>query len=57
MIGFSVGSMAPLILGYLKPILGLSFGISMLAIIWVFCGILLLFAYKYFFRKDYARIH
>lgn len=57
MIGFSVGAMAPLILGYLKPIVGLSFGISMLAIIWVFCGILLLFAYKYFFRKDYARIH
>jgi MFS transporter, Spinster family, sphingosine-1-phosphate transporter len=57
MTGFSVGSLAPMVLGYLKPIIGLSFGISMLAIVWVFCGILLLLAYKYFFEKDYAKIH
>lgn len=57
MVGFSVGSISPLVLGYLKPILGLSFGISMLAIVWVLCGILLILAYKYCFTRDYNKIH
>jgi MFS family permease len=57
MFGFSVGSLAPLILGYLKPSLGLSLGISLLSIVWFVCGLLLLVAYKYYFRKDYMRIH
>jgi MFS transporter, Spinster family, sphingosine-1-phosphate transporter len=57
MTGFSVGSLAPLVLGYLKPKIGLSLGISLLAIVWVFCGILLIIAYKYFFNKDYEKIH
>ncbi len=57
MIGFGVGSMAPLVLGYLKPIIGLSLGISLLSVIWVLCGLLLLIAYKYYFRKDYERVH
>jgi MFS family permease len=57
MTGFSVGSLAPLILGYLKPKIGLSFGISMLAIVWVVCGLLLIVTYKYFFNKDYAKVH
>ncbi len=53
MTGFSVGSLSPVILGYLKPIIGISHGISGLAIVWVFCGLLLLFAYKFYFRADY----
>ena len=57
MTGFSVGSLAPLVLGYLKPIIGLSLGISLLSIVWVACGILLFVAYKYFFIKDYAKVH
>ena len=57
MVGFSVGSLSPIVLGYFKPILGLSFGISSLAIVWVFCGFLLLFAYKYTFTKDYNKVH
>jgi MFS family permease len=56
MTGFSVGSLAPLVLGYLKPIIGLSLGISLLAIVWVACGILLIISYKYFFNKDYAKV-
>lgn len=55
MIGFGVGSMAPVVLGYLKPLIGLSLGISLLSVIWVLCGILLLIAYKYTFTKDYNR--
>ncbi len=57
MIGFAVGSLSPVILGYLKTLFGLSFGISMLAIVWVVCGLLLVFTSKYFFMKDYAKVH
>ncbi len=57
MTGFSVGSLSPLVLGYLKPILGLSFGISSLAVVWVLCGILLLVAYRYTFTKDFNKVH
>ncbi|WP_339840802.1 MFS transporter [uncultured Maribacter sp.] len=57
MIGFSVGSLSPIILGYLKPFIGLSTGISLLSIIWVLCGLLFLVGYKYYFNTDYNKIH
>jgi MFS family permease len=57
MTGFSVGSLSPLVLGYLKPIIGLSFGISMLAIVWVLCGMLLIYGYRYCFTRDYNKVH
>jgi len=57
MIGFLVGSMSPIVLGYLKPLFGLSFGFSMLAIVWGVCGLLLVFTSKYLFQRDYARVH
>ena len=57
MIGFSTGSLAPVVLGYLKPIIGLSLGISLLSIVWVFCGVLLIVASKYYFMKDYNKVH
>src|SRR5690606_30692346 len=57
MIGFGVGSFAPLVLGAIKPILGLSWGISSLAVVWLFCGILLLVAYRFYFKKDYEKVH
>ncbi|NCB09464.1 MAG: MFS transporter, partial [Bacteroidia bacterium] len=57
MSGFLVGSLSPIVLGYLKPILGLSFGISMLAVVWAVCGVLLIVTAKYFYKKDYARVH
>ncbi|MDC6386151.1 MFS transporter [Flagellimonas taeanensis] len=57
MTGFGVGSLSSILLGYLKPIIGLSMGISSLAIIWVACGILFLVGYKYYYMKDYNRIH
>jgi len=55
MIGFGVGSLAALVLGYLKPIIGLSLGISLLAVIWVICGLLMIYAYKFTFNKDYEK--
>lgn len=57
MTGFAVGSLSSIILGYLKSIIGLSLGISSLAIIWVLCGILCLVGYRYYYMKDYNRIH
>ncbi|MBC8603121.1 MFS transporter [Parabacteroides acidifaciens] len=50
MTGFAVGAFAPMILGLLKPVLGLSFGIASLAIVWFVAGILLLIAYKRYFK-------
>ena len=55
MIGFSVGSLAPLVLGYIKSAVGLSIGISSLAIIWFVCGIGLIIAAKLFYLKDYQK--
>jgi len=57
MVGFAVGSLAPVVLGFLKPLIGLSLGISSLAIVWVVCGLMMIAAYKFFFNKDYARVH
>ncbi|SFC16789.1 Sugar phosphate permease [Parapedobacter composti] len=56
MIGFSVGATAPLVLGYLKPVIGLSTGISLLSVVWLLCGGLLLVGYKYFFARDYRNM-
>ena len=52
MTGFGVGSLAPLVLGYIKSGAGLSAGISLLAVIWLVCGILMLLTSKYFYVKD-----
>jgi len=57
MTGFLVGSLSPVILGYLKPMFGLSFGISLLAVVWIVCGALLIFTSKYLFKRDYAKVH
>ncbi len=57
MTGFMVGSMSPIILGYMKPKFGLSSGLTMLAAVWTVCGLLLIFTSKYLYKRDYARIH
>lgn len=55
MIGFGVGSLSPIILGYLKPHIGLSLGISLLSIIWLLCGLLLIYSYKFTYNKDHKK--
>lgn len=57
MTGFGVGSLSPLILGLIKSVWGLSMGISSLAILWVVCGLLLIYAYRRFYPVDYAKNH
>ena len=55
MTGFLVGASSPLILGALKTKIGLSFGISMLSVVWVICGILLILAARFTYKKDYIK--
>lgn len=55
MLGFGVGAFAPIILGYIKSKLGLSFGITSLAAIWFLCGIGMILAAKVFYLKDYNK--
>lgn len=54
-LGFGTGSFAPYILGLLKPVLGLSLGISLLAAVWAFAAALLIIAYKFFYMRDLSR--
>jgi MFS family permease len=56
-LGFGVGSLSPLVLGILRPILGLSMGISILSAVWVFGSLLLFVGFKFFYQRDYERAH
>ena len=56
MTGFAIGALAPIVLGAMKSAMGLSFGISMLAVVWLVCGILMLIGSKYFYNRDYRKI-
>ena len=55
MIGFGVGAFAPIVLGYIKSILGLSFGITSLAAVWFLCGVGMIIAGKVFYLKDFNK--
>jgi sugar phosphate permease len=52
---FTVGATAPLILGFLKPRIGLSTGLSALAVAYLVGGLALLFAGKTCFPREYRR--
>lgn len=56
MIGFGIGALAPIVLGVIKEAVGLSFGISMLAVIWLVCGLAMIIGSKIFYMKDYKKI-
>lgn len=49
---FVVGATAPLILGIIKPEIGLSMGISLLAIVLFVSALLIVFAKQFYFNKD-----
>lgn len=57
MVGFGFGSLAPVVLGAIKEAMSLSAGISVLAVIWVVCGVMMTGGAKLFYRKDYDKIH
>lgn len=50
--GFGVGSLSPYILGLLKPAMGLSSAIALLALVWMVSSIILAVAAKLFYIKD-----
>lgn len=56
MFGFGMGSLAPLILGILSPVLGLSKGIALLGAVWVFAAVVMFIARFAFFDRDAAKL-
>ena len=57
MTGFAIGSLAPVILGALKQSLGsLSSTFTILAIIWVVCGVMMFLAANVFYKRDRERV-
>ena len=50
---FIVGSLAPVLLGWVKSLYGLSFGISFLSLFYIIGGVMIFIASKYFFEKDF----
>lgn len=57
MTGFAIGSLAPVILGSLKQSLGsLSTTFTILAVIWVVCGVMMFLAANVFYKHDRERV-
>ena len=56
--GFAVGALAPVILGAMKESMGgLSATFPVLGGIWVVCGLMMLWAGRKFYQKDYDKIN
>ncbi|HLA84467.1 MAG TPA: MFS transporter [Thermoguttaceae bacterium] len=53
-IAFVIGSLSPLLLGWIKPAVGLSAGIASLGAVYVMSALVVLAAKKRFFEKDYC---
>jgi len=57
MVGFAVGSLAPVILGALKQSMGsLASAFPILGIVWVVCGVLMFIVAKARYQKDHDRV-
>ena len=52
MFAFVTGASAPYILGKIKPLLGLSWGLSALSVVYVFSAVCILIAVRFFYKKD-----
>lgn len=56
--GFAVGALAPVILGSMKESMGgLSGAFPLLGGIWIACGLMMLWASRRFYQKDYDKIN
>lgn len=51
---FIVGSLAPTVLGYMKPRIGLAIGLSSLAWFYLFGAVCIFVAARFFLRRDYV---
>ena len=56
MIGFGTGALAPYILGLIKEASGLSLGFTILATIWLVCGLIMIVGGKVFYKKDILKL-
>ena len=56
MIGFGTGALAPYLLGLIKEASGLSLGFTILAAIWVVCGVLMIVGGKLFYKRDLLKL-
>ena len=56
MIGFGTGALAPYILGLIKEASGLSLGFTILAAIWVVCGLIMIVGGKVFYKRDILKL-
>jgi sugar phosphate permease len=52
MFAFVIGASAPYILGKIKPLLGLAWGLSALSAVYVFSALCLFVAVKFFYKRD-----
>ena len=52
MFAFVTGASAPYILGKIKPVLGLSWGLSALSVVYVFSALCIFVAVRFFYKKD-----
>lgn len=52
MFAFITGAAAPYILGEIKPVLGLSWGLSALSVVYIFAAACIFVAVKFFYKKD-----
>ena len=56
MIGFGTGALAPYILGLIKEASGLSLGFTILATIWVVCGLIMIVGGNLFYKRDILKL-
>ncbi len=56
MFAFVTGAAAPFILGKIKPILGLSWGLSALSAVYVFAACCIFIAVRFYYKKDSIRL-
>ena len=56
MIGFGTGALAPYILGLIKEHSTLSLGFTILAAIWVVCGLIMIVGGKLFYKRDLSKL-
>jgi fucose permease len=52
MFAFVTGASAPYILGKIKPILGLDWGLSALSVVYLLAGSAIFIAVRFFYKKD-----
>ena len=55
MMAWAVGSLSPMVLGFIKQYASLSTGLSILGCVWMVCGVIVLLGSKLFYRRDYER--